>query len=111
MKPTNGNVVPDAQAGRSGWQSAEFHLLWHQVVLLAMKNGRVPLPVAPSVWKGLQRRGVLNDLYDLGSIARRISFLGDGRLVIAELKHRSAPKLRMEQSGTKEIELAQEDRL
>ena len=111
MKPANGNVVLDAQADRSDWQSAEFHLLWHQVVLLAMKHGRVPLPVTPSVWKGLQRRGVLRDLYDLGSIARRISFLGDGCLVIAELKHRSAPKLRTEQSGAKEIEFTKEDRL
>jgi hypothetical protein len=89
-KPANGNVALDAQTARADWQSMEFHLLWHQVVLLAMKNGRVPLHVTPFVWRGLQRRGVLNDLYDLGSIARRLSFLGDGRLLLDELRLRNA---------------------
>ena len=107
-KPANGNVVLDAQTDRSDWQSAEFHLLWHQVVLLAMKHGRAPLPVTPSVWKGLQRCGVLNDLYDLGSIARRLSFLGDGRLLLAELKRRSSTKSPVEQIVSKEIEITAE---
>jgi hypothetical protein len=107
-KPGNGNVVLDAQTGRSDWQSAEFHLVWHQVVLLAMKHGRAPLPVTPSVWKGLQRRGVLNDLYDLGSIARRLSFLGDGRLLLDELKHRSSTKSPEEQIVSREIEITAE---
>jgi hypothetical protein len=62
-----------------------------------MKHGRAPLPVSPAVWKGLQRSGVLNDIYDLGSIARRLSFLGDGRLLLAELKHGTAPIIPTEQ--------------
>ena len=107
-KPANGNVILDAQTDRSDWQSAEFHLLWHQVVLLAMKHGRAPLPVTPSVWKGLQRCGVLNDLYDLGSIARRLSFLGDGRLLLAELKRRSSTKSPVEQIVSKEIGITAE---
>ena len=107
-KPANGDVVLGAQNVRSDWQSAEFHLLWHQVVLLAMKHGRAPLPVTPSVWKGLQRCGVLNDLYDLGSIARRLSFLGDGRLLLDELKLRSATKSPVEQIVAKEIEITAE---
>jgi hypothetical protein len=107
-KPANGNVALDAQTARADWQSMEFHLLWHQVVLLAMKHGRAPLPVSAVVWKGLQRHGVVNDLSDLGSIARRLSFLGDGRLLLDELKPRTAPRSPMEQSVAKEIEIATE---
>jgi len=106
----NGKAVLDAHPSPSEWQPAEFHLLWEQVVLLAMKHGRAPVPVSPAVWKGLQRRGVLNDIYDLGSIARRLSFLGDGRLLLDELKHRNAPKLRREQSVAKQIEITEEGR-
>ena len=104
----NGNSVPDAQRSQSEWQLAAFHLLWHQVVLLAMKHGRAPLPVSPAVWKGLQRSGFLNDIYELGSIARRLSFLGDGRLLLAELKRRTAPIIPMEQSVAREMEIAAE---
>jgi hypothetical protein len=107
-KPANGNVVHDAQAVRAGWQTMEFHLLWHQVVLLGMKHGRAPLHVTPSVWKGLQRCGVLNDLYDLGSIARRLSFLGDGRLLLDELRLRNAMRSPVEQTVSKEIEITAE---
>jgi hypothetical protein len=106
-KPANGNVVHDAQAVRAGWQM-EFHLLWHQVVLLGMKHGRAPLHVTPSVWKGLRRCGVLNDLYDLGSIARRLSFLGDGRLLLDELRLRNAMRSPVEQTVSKEIEITAE---
>jgi hypothetical protein len=106
-KPANGNVVHDAQAVRAGWQM-EFHLLWHQVILLGMKHGRAPLHVTPSVWKGLQRCGVLNDLYDLGSIARRLSFLGDGRLLLDELRLRNAMRSPVEQTVSKEIEITAE---
>jgi hypothetical protein len=57
-------------------------LLRHQIVLLAMKHGRAPLP-------GLLRRGVLNDVYELGNIARRLSLLGDDRMFLAQLKVRT----------------------
>ena len=90
----NGNAVFDAHPSPSEWQPAEFHLLWQQVVFLAMKHGRAPLPVSPAIWKGLQRRGVLNDISALGSIARRLSFLGDGRLFLDELRHSEHPEIR-----------------
>jgi hypothetical protein len=104
----NGNSVLDAQPSQYEWQLGAFHLLWHQVVLLAMKHGRAPLPVSPAVWKGLQRRGLLNDIYALGSIARRLSFLEDGRLLLAELRHRTAPIIPMEQRVAREMEIAAE---
>ena len=53
-----------------------------------MQHGRAPLPVSPPLWKGLLRRGHL-DLYELGNIARRFSFLGDGRMLLAELNTRT----------------------
>jgi hypothetical protein len=84
-----------------------LELLRHQVLLLAMKNGRAPLPVSPSVWKGLQRQGVLNDLYELGSIGRRLLFLGDGRMLLAELKVRGARRAPEEETA-KQIEIAGE---
>ncbi|HYL84197.1 MAG TPA: hypothetical protein VE263_08190 [Candidatus Angelobacter sp.] len=107
-KQSNEHASLDAQPGRSVGQIEEFQLLWHQVVLLAMKHGRVPLPVSAVVWKGLQRHGVVNDLYDLGSIARRLSFLGDGRLLLDELKLRTAPQSPMDQSVAKEVEFTTE---
>jgi hypothetical protein len=64
-------------------------LLRHQVLLLAMKHGRAPLPVSPGVLKSLLRRGILNDLHDLGSVARRLSFLEDERILLAELNVRA----------------------
>lgn len=85
-------VSREGRESPSEWQRYMLELLRHQVLLLAMKNGRAPLPVSPSIWKGLQRQGVLNDLYDLGSIARRLLFLGDGRMLVAELKVRGGTR-------------------
>jgi hypothetical protein len=96
------------QANGNERQIAQFHLLWDQVVLLAIKHGRAPLPVSPAVWKALQRQGVLNDLYDLGSIARRLSFLGDGRLLLDELKLRTTTRSPVQETVSKEIEIATE---
>jgi hypothetical protein len=72
--------ILDGQTDAAEWQKTTVLLLRHQIVLLAMKHGRAPLPVSSAVWKGLLRRGVLNDVHELGSIARRLSFLGDGRM-------------------------------
>jgi hypothetical protein len=85
-------VSREGRESPSEWQSCMLELLRHQVLLLAMKNGRAPLPVSPSIWKGLQKQGVLNDLYDLGSIARRLLFLGDGSMLLAELKVRGGAR-------------------
>lgn len=60
-------------------------LLGHLVALLAMRSGRAPLPVSPALWKGLLRRGHVNSLEDLGYFARRYLFLGDERMLLAEL--------------------------
>jgi len=85
-----------------------LELLRHQVLLLAMKNGRAPLPISPSLRKGLQRQGVLNDLYDLGSIARRLLFLGDGRMLLAELKARGGTRQAPEEETPKQMEIVGE---
>ena len=100
--------IRDEQTGQSEWQEAMGPLLRHLVALLAMKLGRAPLPVSSSLWKGLLRQGFLNDLDELGNIARRISFLGDERLLLAELRIRAAkrpPALEM-LSKEREIEAA-----
>jgi hypothetical protein len=82
----NGFDSPDGQSDSFEWQKTMVHLLRHQIILLAMKHGRAPVSVSPALRKGLARLGALNDLYDLGSIARRLSFLGDGRILLAELE-------------------------
>jgi hypothetical protein len=56
------------------------------VVLLAMQNGRAPLPVSRSLWNGLVKRGFPNDLEELGTFARRYLFLQDARMLLAELR-------------------------
>src|SRR5260370_7439370 len=78
--------IQDRRSGLDEWPRTMVVLLRHQVALLAMKHGRAPLPISPALLKGLMRRGVGNDLYELGEIARRFSFLGDGRMLLAELK-------------------------
>ena len=85
-------------------------LLRHQVVLLAMKDRRAPMPVSATLWKGLLRRGVLNDLDDLGSVARRLSFLGDERMLLAELRIRTSTTPPVRETLSKEAETAAEDR-
>jgi len=102
--------ILDGQTGPSESQKTMRVLLRHQVVLLAMKHGRAPLAVSPALWKGLLRRGVLNDLYELGNIARRLSFLGDGRMLLAELKIRSATTPPVRVTLSKDSEIAAEDR-
>jgi hypothetical protein len=83
-------------------------LLRHQVLLLAMKNGRAPLPISPALWKGLRRQGFLNDVYDLGSLARRLLFLGDGRILLAELRVQAAAQPIAEEKTLRETETARE---
>ncbi|MGB7284470.1 MAG: hypothetical protein WBE13_19555 [Candidatus Acidiferrum sp.] len=76
------------QTGPSEWPQTTMELLFRrQVILLAMKHGRAPMPVTPNLWNSLLRRGILKDLYELGNVARRFSFLGDGRMLLAELRY------------------------
>ncbi len=91
---------------RSQWQKSMVLLLRQQVVLLAMKDGRAPLPVSATLWKGLLRRGVLNDLDDLGNIARRLSFLRDERMLLAELRIRTSTTPPVRKTLSKEGEIA-----
>jgi hypothetical protein len=79
------------QSGPSEWRQATMELLFRrQVILLAMKHGRAPMPVTTNLWNRLLRRGVLNDLYELGNFARRFSFLGDERMLLTELRYGTA---------------------
>ena len=74
--------------GQFEWRNTIAPLLGDWVVLLAMKHRRAPLPVSPALWKGLLRKGFPNDLDELGVFARRYLFLGDARMLLAELKGR-----------------------
>jgi hypothetical protein len=102
--------IRDEQSSPPEWQKSLVLLLRQQVVLLAMKDKRAPLPVSATLWKGLLRRGVLNDLEDLGSIARRLSFLGDERMLLAELRIRTSTNPPVRETLSKEGETAAEDR-
>jgi hypothetical protein len=74
-----------------------------------MKAGRAPLPVSSALWKGLQRQGFLNDIYDLGSIARRLLFVGDGRILLAELRKQGAVKPPAEENPSRQAEASTSD--
>jgi hypothetical protein len=101
--------IPNGQISPSEWQETRGPLLRHVVALLAMKHGRAPLPVSSALWKGLLRQGFLNDLDELGIIARRFSFLEDERLVLAELRVRTATTPPVRETLSKENEFAAED--
>ena len=82
-------------------------LLRHLVALLAMKHGRAPLPVSSTLWKTLLRQGFINDLEELGNIARRFSFLGDERMLLAELRIRAGtPPARETLANESEVAVA-----
>lgn len=97
------------QGGPTDWQKTAVSLLRHQVLLLAMKAGRAPLPLSPALLRSLERQGFLNDIYDLGSIARRLLFVGDGRILLAELSKRGAVKPPAEENSAKQAEKSSAD--
>jgi hypothetical protein len=78
--------IREGQMGESEWRRLTLSLLRQHILLLAMKHGRAPLPLSPAVCRGLLRRGVLNDVDALGSVARRFCFLGDERMLLAEIE-------------------------
>jgi hypothetical protein len=80
------------------------------MVLLAMKHGRAPLPVSSTLWKALLRQGFLNDLNELGNIAHRFSFLGDERILLAELRIRVGTTSAARETLPNESEIAAENR-
>jgi hypothetical protein len=79
--------IREGQIGESEWRRTTMGLLRQHILLLAMKHGRAPMPLSPAVCRGLLRRGVLNDLHALGKIAQRFLFLGDGRMLLAEIEY------------------------
>jgi len=79
--------IRESQIGESEWRKTTMGLLRQHILLLAMKHGQAPIPLSRAVCRGLLRRGVLSDLQALGNIARRFLFLGDERMLLAEIKY------------------------
>jgi hypothetical protein len=100
----------DGQTNPFEWQETMWPLLRHVVVLLAMKHGRAPLPVSFALWKGLLRHRLPGDLEELGNLARRFLFLGDGRMLLAELKIRTTTTPHSREAFSKESKITAEDR-
>jgi hypothetical protein len=100
----------DARKGKFEWRNTIAPLLGDWVVLLAMKHQRAPLPVSSALWKGLLRKGFPNDLDELAIFARRYLFLGDARLLLAELRIRTATTPPVRETSSRVSEIAVEDR-
>jgi len=99
------------QAAPFEWRQTTMELLFRrQVILLAMKHGRAPMPVTPNLWNSLLRRGILNDLYELGNVAGRFSFLGDGRMLLTELRHGPAKMPADPETSSAESKMSMMDR-
>jgi DNA-binding NtrC family response regulator len=96
----------DGQISPSDWQETRGPLLRHVVVLLAMRHGRAPQAVSSALYTGLLRKGLLSNLDELGNIARRISFLADEQLLMAELRARAVPTTTMPEPLSNESEIA-----
>jgi len=92
----------DAGKGQFEWRNTIAPLLGDWVVLLAMKHRRAPLPVSSGLWKGLLREGFPNDLDELAILARRYLFLGDARMLLAELRIRTAATASVRETLSKE---------
>jgi hypothetical protein len=102
-------VICDPRKGQFEWRNTIAPLLGDWVVLLAMKHQRAPLPVSSALWKGLLRKGFLNDLDELAVFARRYLFLGDARMLLAELRIRTATNSPVRKTLSKEDKIAAED--
>src|SRR5260370_32812356 len=100
----------DAGKGQLEWRNTIAPLLGDWVVLLAMEHQRAPLPVSSALWKGLLRKGFPNDLDELAIFARRYLFLGDARLLLAELRIRTATTTRVRETLSKDDKIAAEYR-
>jgi hypothetical protein len=100
----------DACKGQFEWRTTIAPLLGDWVVLLAMRHQRAPLPVSSALWKDLLRKGFLNDLDELALFARRYLFLGDARLLLAELRIRTATTPPVRETSSIVSKIAVEDR-
>jgi hypothetical protein len=74
------NIVP------SKLRRSMAQMLGGVVALLAMKQRRAPLPVSPTLLRSLWLRGFPESLAELEGFARRFLFLGDERMLLAELR-------------------------
>jgi hypothetical protein len=100
----------DARKGQFEWRNTIARFLGECVVLLAMKHQRAPLPVPSTLWKGLLRKGFPNDLDELAILARRYLFLGDARLLLGELRIRTAATTPVRGTLSKEEKVGAKDR-
>src|SRR6266481_6063874 len=107
-----GMMLRDARTrkGQFEWRNTIAPLLGDWVVLLAMKHRCAPLPVSSALWKGLLREGLPKDLDELAILARRYLFLGDARMLLAELRMRSGTTAPVRETLSKEDKIAAEDR-
>src|SRR5258707_13168695 len=103
-------MVLDARKGQFDWRITTAPLLGDWVVLLAMKHQRAPVPVSSALWKGLLRKGFPNDLDELAIFARRYLFLGDERLLLPELRIRTAITPPVRETLSKESKIAPAER-
>jgi hypothetical protein len=106
-----GMMLPDGGNGQFEWRNTIAPLLSDWVVLLAMKHRRAALPVPSALWKGLLRKGFPNDVDELGFIARRYPFLGDARMLLAELKDRTGRASSVQTALSKYSEVGPEGHL
>jgi hypothetical protein len=90
-KPEKGFTVLGALRNEIDCQEPAAGLLGQYVALLAMKDGRAPLPVSPTRWRALLRRGLTDDAAGLGHVARRYLFLGDASMLLTESRNLPAP--------------------
>ena len=103
-------MIRDPRKGQLEWRNTIAPLLGDWVVLLAMRHRRAPLPVSPALWKNLLRKGFPNDLDELAIVARRYLFLGDERLLLAELRIWTATTLPVGETLSEEHKIAAECR-
>jgi DNA-binding NtrC family response regulator len=75
-------------------------MLGDVVALLAMKHRRAPVPVSSALLRTLWMRGFPGNLAELESFARRLLFLGDERMLLAELRRGPAPIASMPENST-----------
>jgi hypothetical protein len=66
-------------------------MLGDVIALLAMKHRRAPVPVSSALLRTLWMRGFPGNLAELESFARRLLFLGDERMLLAEFRRGRAP--------------------
>jgi len=83
--------VENAITPSSGPGITSACLLADLVALIAMMQRRAPLPISAGLKERVSRRNSPASLLELGDLARRYLFLGDERMLLAEMKR---PRMR-----------------